>query len=84
MSFTTPRSKEQATAIEIAEAFHDVQHVEIYEYLCETYPEPLIRRAFGVVKELPSSAIKKSRGALFTYLVRKYAQDKISAEDLSD
>ena len=69
-----PRSREEALAMEIAHAFHDMDGIALYVDYCRRYPEPIIRRAYGEVKELPDSAIRRSRGALFNYLVQKYAK----------
>jgi hypothetical protein len=49
-----------------------------FENLCRTYSHDLIQQALTKVREVPSEDIKKSRGALFVYLVKKYAQEKSS------
>ena len=38
--------------------------------------EKIIKKALDTVKCVPDSKIKKSRGALFTYLVKKYASQQ--------
>ena len=69
------KTREQALAEEIARTFNDVEGIALYLDYCRRYPETIIRRAYGEVKELPDSAIRRSRGALFNYLVQKYANE---------
>jgi hypothetical protein len=75
------RSREEALAMEIAHAFHDMDGIALYVDYCRRYPECIIRRAYGEVKELPDSAIRRSRGALFNYLVQKYARGEDEQEE---
>ena len=70
------KTREQSLAEEIARAFNDVEGIGLYLDYCRRYPETIIRRAYGEVKELPDSAIRRSRGALFNYLVQKYANEQ--------
>lgn len=58
---------------EIVTAFDDKGSQPYYEQLCAKYPEELILRTFKKVQALPDDKIKKSRGALFTYLLKQYA-----------
>ncbi len=71
-----PEGKEEVLAREIAHTFNDMEGIGLYLDYCRRYPESIIRRAYGEVKELPDSAIRRSRGALFNYLVQKYAKEK--------
>jgi len=48
-----------------------------YEALVKRYDQDILKRALSEVELIPSSRIKKSKGALFTYLVKKYAQEEI-------
>jgi len=43
------------------------------------YPKDLLIDVFNLVYKMPSSKIKKSKGALFTYLVKYYAQNKTAS-----
>jgi len=47
-----------------------------YDMLVERYPQDILKRALSDVELVPVSRIKKSKGALFTYLVKKYAQEE--------
>ena len=44
------------------------------ENLCRSNPRNIIQRAFNEARDLPAGKIKKSRGALFVYLTKKYAK----------
>lgn len=68
--------EQQRLAQRIAKEFKDEDNLGYYEDLCERFPEHLINRAFSEVRKVPQAKIKKSRGALFTYLVKKYASKK--------
>ena len=83
MNHFTPTSSEEALAQEIAKDFNDEDNIKVYLYLCHRYPKGVIWRAFGVARETPLAQIKKSRGALFTYLVKKYANEKTNSKDIS-
>jgi len=70
------RTKEELLAKDLAEELNDEKSLPIYLYYCKKYPESLIRKALGEVKEIPSEKIKKNKAALFNYLIKKYAQSK--------
>ena len=69
-----PKTKEELLAVDIATEFNDLKSLPLYISYCKKYPEPLIRRVFEKVKETPLHKIKKSRGALFNYLIQKHVQ----------
>ncbi|TKJ32896.1 MAG: hypothetical protein CEE38_21995 [Planctomycetes bacterium B3_Pla] len=69
-----PKNKQQLLAVDLARALNDYQGLALYLSYCKKYPESLLRRVLGEVKEVPSKNIKKSRAALFNYLVQVYAQ----------
>lgn len=66
-----PRTKEELLAIDLATALDDYQGLSFYISLAKKYPERLLRRILEQVKEVPKEKIRKSRGALFNYLVQK-------------
>lgn len=70
-----PKTKQGALALEIAKEFREVEHLPLYLSFCNKYTEAVIRRAYGEAKETKEENIKKSRGALFIYLVQKYAKE---------
>jgi hypothetical protein len=65
---------ESTFAREIATALDDHSHLELYEEIVETHPRAVVERALRDAKAMPASRIRKSRGALFTHLVRQYAE----------
>ena len=72
----SPKTKKEFLAIKIAKELGDIKNLALYLSYCKKYPENLIIRAFQKVNEIPISKIKKSRGALFNYLIQKYAREK--------
>ena len=70
-----PESKEELLAIDVATALNDIDNLAFYISYSKKYPENLIRRTLAQVKDIPDSKIKKSRGALFNYLIQKYGRE---------
>ncbi|MBC8359478.1 MAG: helix-turn-helix domain-containing protein [Candidatus Aminicenantes bacterium] len=68
-----PRTRKQLLAFDIAKELNDLKALRLYLSYVKKYPESLLRKILGEVKEIPLKKIKKSRGALFNYLVKKYA-----------
>lgn len=58
----------------IAEELKAKESVSYFEHLCQLYPKEIVLKSFKETIELPSTKIKKTRSALFVYLVKKYAQ----------
>jgi len=71
-----PKNKKDQLAWDIAKALDDEENLGLYISCCRKYPEHVIWRAFGETKEFSADKIRKSRGALFTYLVKKYSNKK--------
>lgn len=69
-----PRTKKELVALDLAEVLNDVKGYPFYLSCAKKYPESILRKILGEVKEVPSYRIKKSRAALFNHLVKKYAQ----------
>lgn len=67
-------------ALEIATAFGDVGNLARYEDLVERFPEALVRQAFREARLMPRARVRKSRGALFTFLLKNYADTNDSEE----
>jgi len=79
---TAKQSKSTELAMDIATALGDHKNLALYISYSRKYPIWLLRKVLGEVKEIPSEKIKKSRGALFNYLVQKYAKE--DSQNLSD
>lgn len=60
-------------ALAVATALDDAAAVGKYLVCFQKYPEQAIERALREAKSIPAERIKKSRAALFFYLVKKYA-----------
>ena len=71
-----PKTKEDLLALDIASGLHDLENLALYLSYCKKFPEPLIRKTLGKVKEIPDKKIRKSRGALFNYLIQKHGGQK--------
>jgi DNA-binding Lrp family transcriptional regulator len=69
-----PETREELLALDIARELNDPKALPIYLSYASKYPESLLRKLLGEVKEIPFKKIKKSRSALFNHLVKKYAQ----------
>ena len=61
-------------AMDMATALNDRQNLPLYHSYSRKYPESLLRKVLSEVKQVPTEKIKKSRGALFNYLVQRYVQ----------
>ena len=68
-----PRTAADALALEIASAFNDEARLPFYRQICCANPLAIVYRAFRATQSMPSWRIKKSRRALFIYLLHKYA-----------
>lgn len=69
-----PRTREELLAFDLAEALKDQKGLPLYLSYAKKYPESLLRKVLGEVREIPDRKIKKSRGALFNHLIQRYAQ----------
>ena len=66
-------TKREHLAFMIAESFNDLSQVKLYNNYCKKYPLNIIYRAFSEAKSFPKEKIKKSRAAIFFYLIKTYA-----------
>jgi len=65
--------KKELFAHEIADMLNDHENIRTYLQYVQKYPEPFLRKIVAEVKLTPLHKIKKSRHALFVYLIRYYA-----------
>lgn len=68
-------TKEELLARDLAAGLDDEANLRFYLSVCRKYPEEFLRKTYGQVKEIPLHKIKKSRGALFNYLIQKYEKN---------
>lgn len=62
-----------ALARSIAAAFQDTSCLRQYLVCCRKYPPAVVQKAFQDARSFPPAQIKKSRAAIFFYLVKHYA-----------
>ena len=63
--------KEEKLAREIADALGDMESLPVHIAFAEKYSESFLRKTLQKVLSLPPEQIRKTRGALFTYLVKQ-------------
>jgi hypothetical protein len=64
-----PATTQQALAVELATTLGDTRNFACYLSLTKRFQEAYLRQALGLVMQVPKERIRKSRGALFVYLV---------------
>jgi hypothetical protein len=64
-------SKEERLAREIADALNDNESLAIHITFAKKYSEAFLRKILQKVLSIPEDQIRKTRGALFTYLVNQ-------------
>lgn len=64
-------TKEYRLALEIAETLKDRASLPSYINFTRTYSEKHIREVLAKVMAIDENKIRKTRGALFTYLVKQ-------------
>jgi hypothetical protein len=67
-----PSSKDDL-AMEIAKNFQEEGRVDLYRRIFQKHEIPTIRKAFEKVSKVPADKIKKSKSALFCFLLNKNA-----------
>jgi hypothetical protein len=74
MSQQPTKNENQELARQIAEDFGEPEEFGLFVNLLKRYPESLIRRAYEETQSIPLHKIRKSKAAVFLYLVKKYAR----------
>lgn len=64
--------REELLARDIATALNDFKNIKTYHKYAHKYPEQFLRQILSDVKQTPEHKIRKSRAALFTYLLHFY------------
>ncbi len=73
--------EENSLALAICQAFKDEDNRPLYLSYVSKYSKAIIQKAFKATIKLPAKKIKKTRGALFTYLVKFYAKEQHNQQD---
>jgi biotin operon repressor len=71
----TPRTKEELLALDLARGLNDLPGLALYIHYSRKFPEGALRRVLSEVRAIPDEKIKKSRGALFNHLMKKYERE---------
>jgi uncharacterized membrane protein len=71
-----PAVQNESLALELAQSLNDQPNLHIYISYCRNYSESLLRGVIREVMAVPASKIRKSRAALFKYLVKTYEKEK--------
>lgn len=66
--------KAEQLAHEIAEALNDRESYSLFLSFAKRHPEEELRKLLIRTLSIPADKIKRTRGALFTYLVSQYAE----------
>ena len=72
--------KEEKLAREIAYALNDMESLPVHISFAEKYSEAFLRKTLQKVLSVPDNQIRKTRGALFTFLVN-HQYGKSSSRD---
>lgn len=67
-------NRTEQLAQEIAEELNDKEALPLYQSYAKRFPEEELRKLLVRVLSIPQEKIKRTRGALFTYLVGQYAE----------
>lgn len=68
--------KDEALALELAEALDDVKSLMTFQRMVSRYSETFLREVLNTVVKTPKERIKNSRGAYFTFLVNQRAHSQ--------
>ncbi len=67
------QTKEDKLALEIAQALNDLDALACYQSFTKKYTEEFLKKVLMRVLSIPDDKIRRTRGALFTYLVSQNA-----------
>ncbi len=65
--------EETEFAYELAEALNDKEAIQMYVSYVHRFSESLLREILVKVLSVPENKIRKTRGALFNYLIQQHA-----------
>jgi len=68
-------TQQEKLARELADTLNDHDSLKFYLDCAEKYTEDFLRKKLQKVLSIPDDQIRKSRGALFTYLIRNHARN---------
>ena len=68
-------SNENKLAVELAETLNDRESLQAYIGMTHKYSESFLRKILTKVLTIPQNKIRKTRGALFTFLVKQHHEN---------
>ena len=68
------KTKPKKLAQELADTLSDQESLPFYRDLVGKYSEEFLRKKLQKVMSIPTNQIRKTRGALFTYLINQHEQ----------
>ena len=66
--------QEEVLARELSLGLDDAINLKYYQSVTKKYPERVLRDIYNHVRLIPQCQIKKSKGALFNYLLKQHVQ----------
>jgi DNA replication protein DnaD len=69
-----PKTREELLALDMAQAVNDLKSLPLYLKYAQALPESLIRETLSWIKQVPDKNIKRSRAALFNFIIKKHAK----------
>ncbi len=73
---TSPQNNQELLAHTISETFNDQEHLSLYLNCCKKYPLNILYRAYAEAKAVPPERVRKSRAAIFFYLIKRYSHER--------
>ena len=67
--------QDEVLARELSMGLEDTINMKYYQSITKKYPERVLRDIYDHVRQIPQNQIKKSKGALFNYLLQKHEQN---------
>lgn len=73
-----PKTAADSLALEIAQAFNDEKHLSTYRKVCLRRNLSAVYKVYRETMSIPPHRIKKSRRAIFFFLLRAYDRNHTS------
>jgi len=74
MSNDNSKTQQEELALEIARGLGEEEFLPIYRSFASRFSEELLRTVYEETLRIPAEKIRKSRGAIFNYLLKKHAR----------
>lgn len=71
---------EKKLAHELAHTLHDLDSLQLYLQFTRKYTEAHLQKTLQKVMSIEESKIRRTRGALFTYLIKEHGKQTYSRD----